>query len=58
MADEVVRERDLSFAALAFASARADFAFTIFDDQTALRPFRARRNLSRQPTRSQACALA
>jgi hypothetical protein len=30
--DEVFRECDLSFAALAFASACADFALPVFDD--------------------------
>jgi hypothetical protein len=45
--DEVVRERDLSFAALAFAKACADFALPVFDNQKARRPLRARRSLSR-----------
>jgi len=44
--DEVFRECDLSLAALAFASACADFALPVFDDPIALRPFRADRNLS------------
>jgi hypothetical protein len=37
--DEVFRECDLSFAALAFASACADFALPVFDDPHAVAAF-------------------